>query len=452
MTENKIIFPKDFVWGGATASYQVEGAWNEDGKSENIWDRFSHTPGNVLNNDSGDIACNHYHLWQNDINLMKSLNLKAYRFSTSWARILPDGTGRANQAGIDFYNKLVDGLLEAGIEPYLTLYHWDLPQVLQDKGGWPQRMIVDAFCEYTNVVSKALGDRVKNWITINEPWVIAYLGYKKGVHAPGHKDLHEALAASHHLLLAHGKSVPLIRQNSPGAKAGITLNLIPQETASPSQADRKAATWADGYINRYFLDPLTNRGYPMDMVESFADPMQFVQSGDMDVIGVSTDFIGINYYTRNINRSQEISEKENEPVNNPLVGEMTEMKWEIYPKGLYNILCRLYFDYAFPAIYITENGASFADSVTAEGEVDDPARLSYIKSHLEMVYRAIQADVPVKGYFVWSLFDNFEWSFGYSKRFGIVFVDFETQKRIPKSSAKWYARVVKENSIKTSAL
>ena len=447
MSENKILFPKDFIWGSATASFQIEGAWDEDGKSENIWDRFSHTPGKVLNNDNGDVACDFYHRWQADIKLMKELNLKNYRFSTSWARILPLGTGKINQPGIDFYNKIVDGLLEAGIEPYLTLYHWDLPQILQDKGGWPDRMIVDAFCGYADVVSKTLGDRVKNWITINEPWVVAFVGYQFGEHAPGHKDTFEALAATHHLLLAHAKSVPVIRSNSPDSKVGITLNLTPQEAASNSLADKMAATWTDGWINRLFLDPLYGRGYPSDIVEGFSESMEFVQPGDMRTITVPTDFLGVNYYTRSINRSDKISEEENEPVSNPVVGEMTEMQWEVYPKGLYNLLCRLHFDYSVPAIFITENGAAFADTVSENGEVDDPPRLSYIKGHLKMIHRAIQADVPLKGYFVWSLFDNFEWAFGYTKRFGIVHVDFETQKRIPKSSAKWYSKVIKENSL-----
>ncbi|MBI5952850.1 MAG: beta-glucosidase [Chloroflexi bacterium] len=437
-------FPKGFVWGAATASYQIEGAWDEDGKGESIWDRFSHTPGCVQDGDTGDIACDHYHRWHDDVKLMKDLGLKAYRFSIAWTRVLPEGRGRVNQMGIDFYSQLVDALLAEKIEPWVTLYHWDLPQVLQDEGGWASRMIVDAFVEYTDVVTRALGDRVKNWITLNEPWVSAFVGYRDGRHAPGHTNLNEAIAGSHHLLLSHGRSVPVIRANCANANVGITLNLTPQEPASPSMADRKAATWTDGYINRFFLDPLVGRGYPQDIVNGHGNAMEFIQPGDMEVIAVPVDFVGVNYYTRNIARAENVSEAENEPRTVIRGDEITEMDWEVYPKGLYNILGRLYFDYAFPAIYITENGAAFPDEVDADGQVDDPARLSYIKRHLEMVSQAIHADVPVKGYFVWSLFDNFEWGFGFSKRFGIVHVDYKTQKRTVKSSGRWYSRIIGE--------
>ena len=446
MDKKKFQFPKDFVWGAATASYQIEGAWNEDGKGESIWDRFSHTPGCVQDGDTGDIACDHYHRWHDDVKLMKELGLKAYRFSIAWPRILPEGCGKINRAGIDFYNRLVDALLGEKIEPWVTLYHWDLPQVLQDEGGWASRMIVDAFVEYADVVSRALGDRVKNWITLNEPWVSAFVGYEHGRHAPGHTNLNEAIAASHHLLLSHGQSVPVIRANSPKSNVGITLNLTPQEPASPSMADRKAATWVDGYINRFFLDPLVGRGYPQDIVTGFGKPMDFIQPGDMDTIAIPVDFVGVNYYTRNIARAENVSEEENEPRTVFRGDEITEMDWEVYPKGLYNILGRLYFDYNFPAIYVTENGAAFPDKVSPNGQVDDPARLSYIKHHLEMVSQAIDAGTPVRGYFAWSLFDNFEWAFGYSKRFGVVYVDYQTQQRIPKSSAKWYAQKIAENA------
>ncbi len=443
----KISFPPNFIWGAATAAYQIEGAWNEDGKGESIWDCFSHTPGKIEGEDTGDVACDHYHRWREDVALMRRLGLQAYRFSISWPRILPAGRGKINAAGIDFYSQLVDALLEAGIEPYVTLYHWDLPQPLQDQGGWPARMIVDAFVEYTDVVSRALGDRVRNWITLNEPWVSAFVGYRDGRHAPGHTDLGEAIAASHHLLLAHGQAVPVIRDNCPDADVGITLNLSPQEPASPSIADRKKATWMDGYINRWFLDPLVGRGYPQDMVKSFGSAMEFVQAGDLDTISRPVDFMGVNYYTRNIARADDVSEEDNKQRTVFRGDEITEMDWEVYPEGIYNILGRLHFDYAFPSIYITENGAAFPDKVGPDGQVDDPARLSYVKRHLEMVHRAIHVGVPVKGYFVWSLFDNFEWGFGYSKRFGIVYVDCQTQQRIPKSSAKWYRQVIRENAV-----
>jgi beta-glucosidase len=444
---NTQFFPKDFVWGAATASYQIEGAWDEDGKGESIWDRFSHTLGKVDNGDTGDVACDHYHRWGEDIALMKDLGLNAYRFSVAWPRVLPQGSGAVNQMGIDFYSQLVDALLEISIEPFVTLYHWDLPQALQDQGGWPARMIVDPFLEYADVISNALGDRVKNWTTFNEPWVSAFVGYAEGRHAPGHMDINEALAAAHHLMVAHGRAVPVIRENCADANVGIVLNLTPQEPASPSQADRKTATWVDGYINRWFLDSLVGRGYPQDMVNSYGNAMEFVQPGDMEAIAIPLDYLGINYYTRGIARSEDIREEDNLPPSVTRGEEITEMDWEVYPKGLYNMLGRLHFDYNFPAIYITENGAAFPDRVSPDGQVDDPARLSYIKRHLEMTHKAIQIGVPVKGYFAWSFLDNFEWAFGYTKRFGIVYVDYETQKRIPKSSAQWYRRLIRENTI-----
>ena len=443
--DKKIIqFPKDFVWGAATASYQIEGAWNEDEKGESIWDRFSHTPGKVQDGDTGDMACDHYHRWEDDLKMIKQLGLKAYRFSTAWPRVLPNGTGTVSEAGLDFYSKLVDGLLKLDVEPYITLYHWDLPQKLQDKGGWPARDIVDAFVEYADLVSRVLGDRVKNWITFNEPWVSAFVGYYYGAHAPGHKSQHEALSAAHHLLLAHGNAVPVIRRNSPDSNVGITLNLTPQVPASPSVADRTAANWVDGHINRWFLDPLVGRGYPQDMVNDYGDEMAFVQPGDLEVASVPVDFIGINYYHRNVVRSEKVSEADNAP-RTVFSGDVTEMGWEVHPESLYKMLGRLYFDYDFPAIYITENGAAYVDEVSADGEVHDPKRVSYYVRHLEQVHRAIEAGIPMKGYFAWSLMDNFEWAYGYSKRFGLVYVDYQTHQRIMKDSAKWYQAIIEKN-------
>ncbi|KAA3643528.1 MAG: beta-glucosidase [Chloroflexi bacterium] len=440
-------FPKDFLWGAATASYQIEGAWNEDGKGESIWDRFSHTPGKVDNGDTGDVACDHYHRWQEDIVLMKDISLQAYRFSISWPRVLPSGHGEINQKGIDFYSQLVDALLEAGIEPYVTLYHWDLPQVLQDEGGWPARNVVEPFCQYTQAVSKALGDRVNNWITFNEPFVSAFIGYEEGRHAPGHTDLHEALAASHHLLLSHGQAVPIIRNNSPDAQVGITLNLHPAMAASDSEADKATEAFDDGRINRWFLDPIAGRGYPQDMVDIYGDGMGFVQAGDLDQIAAPIDFLGMNYYMRQISRSTDIPEEENAPRKIYRRDETTEMGWEVYPEGIYDMLLRLGSDYDFLAIYITENGAAFPDKVNYDGQVEDPQRLSYIKCHLAMVLKAIQEGVPVQGYFAWSLLDNFEWAYGYAKRFGLIYVDYETQQRILKTSAKWYGQVIRANGI-----
>ena len=305
-------FPDKFTWGTATSSYQIEGAWQEDGKGESIWDRFCHTPGKVFNGDTGDIACDHYHRWSDDIKLMKDIGVNAYRFSISWPRIFPSGYGAINQAGIDFYSQLVDGLLYNGIKPFVTLYHWDLPQKLQDQGGWPSRKIVDHFAAYADIVSRTLGDRVKDWITLNEPWVSAFVGYLDGRHAPGHTDLGEALTAAHHLLLSHAKAVPVIKQNSPNSNVGITVNLTPSEPASLSNADRKASNWSDGYINRWFLDALVGRGYPQDIVNGFSVSMDFIKSGDMELISEPVDFIGVNYYTRNIARADNLAEDENE--------------------------------------------------------------------------------------------------------------------------------------------
>jgi beta-glucosidase len=445
--DNPLSFPDGFKWGAATAAYQIEGAWDEDGKGESIWDRFCHTSGKIAHGDTGDIACDHFHRWQEDVRFMKELGLKAYRFSISWPRLLPKGSGEANRAGLDFYNHLIDALLNAGIEPFATLYHWDLPQQLQEKGGWPARRMVDAFAEYTDLVTRALGDRVKQWITLNEPYVSAFIGYQEGRHAPGHTDLHEAVAASHHLLLSHGRAVPIIRRNCPGAQVGISLNLHPQVPASPSAADRQAAWQMDGVINRWFLDPLSGRGYPEDMIRAYADPMKFIRAGDLQTIGIPIDFLGVNYYMRGIARSSGIPESENAPRTVFPYDEITDMGWEVYPEGLFRMLGRLHFAYDFPAIYITENGAAFPDRVDPDGQVDDPERLSYLQRHLEMVHRAVSVGIPVQGYFAWSLLDNFEWGYGYSKRFGLIYVDYPTQKRIPKASSRWYQKVIQQNAI-----
>jgi beta-glucosidase len=441
---NRIAFPSDFVWGAATAAYQIEGGWNEDGKGESIWDRFSHTPGKVAEGHTGDIACDHYHRWREDVSLMKDLGLKAYRFSISWARVLPDGRGRINQPGLDFYSRLVDELLRAGITPYATLYHWDLPQPLQDADGWPERDVIGAFCEYAEAVSRALGDRVRHWMTINEPHIISFLGYLDGVHAPGHTSQDEMLAAAHHVLLAHGMAVPIIRANSWDAQVGIAIDHYPQIPASESEADRSAALLQDGVLNRWFLDPLDGKGYPQDIVAHYHSNMEFVQAGDLQTMAAPIDFLGINYYFRYLVRSKEIPEAQNMPPTEFTTGEFTDMGWEVYPQGAYKLLKRLQADYHFPAFYFTENGAACPDQPDAAGKVDDPARVSFIQRHLEQMHQAILEGVPLRGYFVWSLLDNFEWAFGYTKRFGIVYVDYPSQKRIPKTSAKWYRQVIAE--------
>jgi beta-glucosidase len=440
-------FPENFVWGVATSAYQIEGAWKEDGKGESIWDRFCHTPGNIENGDTGDVACDHYHRWREDVTLMASLGIPAYRFSISWPRILPSGKGKVNQAGLDFYNALVDGLLEAGIEPYITLYHWDLPQALQDRGGWPARDTAKAFAEYTHVVTRHLGDRVRNWMTLNEPHVSAFVGYLQGRHAPGHKDMDEMIAASHHLLLAHGLGVAALRANVPDANAGIVLNLYPVHTASPSEADEEAAQMVDGAVNRWYLDPVSGRGYPEDVVDNFGRKMDFVFEGDLEKIAAPLDFLGINYYFRIIARSEEIPERENAPRTLSPSNDMTETGWEIYPHGLYEILDRIRREYTFPSLVITENGAALDDHLDTSGKVDDPDRIRFVGSHLRAAARAIQDGIPLRGYFHWTFTDNFEWGHGFSKRFGLVYTDYETLERIPKSSAYWYRDVISKNQV-----
>jgi beta-glucosidase len=352
-----------------------------------------------------------------------------------------------NSKGLDFYSKLVDGLLAATIEPFVTLYHWDLPQALQDRGGWPARPVAEAFVEYADLMTRGLGDRVKHWITLNEPFVSAVVGHLEGRHAPGHCSLGEALAAAHHLLLAHGWAVPVVRHNVPGARVGIALNLTGQIPASPSIADRAAAWQGDGFVNRWFLDPISARGYPADIVAHYGHPMDFVQAEDLEAIAVALDFLGVNYYTRNIVRSSEVAEADNAPRTVLPKPNRTEMGWEVCPEGLYDILGRLHLDYHFPALYVTENGAAYRDEVGQDGSVHDPNRVAYLKEHFKAAARAIAAGVPLRGYFVWSLLDNFEWGHGYSKRFGLVYVDYPTQRRVLKSSAHWYSRVIGAHNV-----
>lgn len=449
---NKINFPNDFLWGAATASYQIEGAWDKHGKGESTWDRFTHTPGRILNNDNGDVADDHYRLWKKDIGLMKKLGLQAYRFSVSWPRVLPGGRGKVNRKGLDFYSRLVDGLLKADIKPFVTLFHWDTPQVLEEEGGWAERSTAEAYVEYTDVLTRALGDRVKNWITHNEPAVVAWLGYGTGVHAPGLTDFRLSVRAAHHLLLSHGWAVPVIRGNSPESEAGITLNIGWKVPASNSFADRDLARQDDGRWFRWFADPVYGRGYPSDVVEDFRsigvlpNGLDFVQEGDLKAIAVSTDFIGLNYYARNISRAAEADNDPQIVFPQPQTPEnWTEMPWENYPDGLTGVLGRVYFNYSPLKLYITENGASYSTPPDEKGSIPDVHRTDYLRTHFVAMHRALQAGVPLAGYFVWSLLDNFEWSFGYSQRFGIVWVDYETQKRTLKDSAKWYKKVIRKN-------
>lgn len=431
-------FPNDFIWGCATSSYQIEGAWNQDGKGESIWDRFSHTPGKVTDGDTGDVAIDHYDLWESDIRIIKELGFGAYRFSISWPRVLPKGKGKINQKGLDFYSKLIDGLLKLDITPFVTLYHWDLPQALQDDGGWTNREITNAFMEYADVMSRALGDRVKFWATFNEPMVISQLGYLTGEHAPGHTDLNESLLAAHHVLLSHGKTIPIIKANVEDAQVGIVLNLNIYTPASQSYLDRSAARLEDGIANRWFLDPLAGRGYPGDVTTHYDLPLDYIADDDLEVICRPIDFLGINYYTRYIIRSSGGAAEENLPITESQNDLVTEMDWEVYPQGIYQILTRVQHNYDFPELYITENGAAFADDPPEDGKVNDPLRIDYFREHIRTIRQAIEHGVNLKGYFAWSLFDNFEWGHGYSKRFGIVYVDFDDQVRTLKDSALWF--------------
>lgn len=455
----KLVFPKDFIWAAATASYQVEGAWSEDGKGESVWDRFSHTPGKIKNGDTGDVAVDHYHRFRDDVALMADLGLDAYRFSISWPRILPNGRGQINQSGLDFYSRLVDALLDKNIEPFITLFHWDLPQVLQDEGGWPKRSTAEAFVEYTDVVTRHLGDRVSQWITHNEPAVVANLGYLMGIHAPGiNGDSLATMRSAHHLLLSHGWAVPVIRANCKNAQVGIVLNMGYTPTASASLADRHEQLQSDGLWVRMYLDPLYGRQYPADVMASLKEQGAFdianndlIQPGDMESIETPMDFLGVNYYSRRIVRSSAIPESENLPITLPSLPKTAlnwmETGWENYAPGLLQVLGRISFEYQASKIYITENGASYSTSPDANGKIADVERKHYLQEHLRAAYQAIQLGIPLAGYFVWSLFDNFEWSEGYSQRFGIVWVNYQTQQRILKDSAIWYRDVIKSNAL-----
>ncbi len=449
-----IQFPAGFTWGVATASYQIEGGATEGGRGASIWDVFSDTPGKVANGDSGDVACDHYHRWQSDIGLIKALNVSAYRFSAAWSRIFPSGRGTVNQQGIDFYSRLVDGLLAEGITPYITIYHWDLPQALQDQGGWLRRGIVDDFGAYTDALSRALGDRVKHWITFNEPWVFTWLGYTAGVHAPGQVSDNPAtaLAASHHMHLAHGDAVNILRANVTDAQVGITCNLTHTYPATATPTDMEAAARYDGFQNRWYLDPVFRGEYPADMAQFYAEHMPDIQPGDMRRMGQPIDFLGVNYYFRHVVEDAGTHTPKPGDLDSILrvrmerpEGEYTAMGWEVYPDGLYELLKRLHSDYSPRAIYITENGAAYPDTVTTDPDgtkrVHDDRRVAYLQAHFEAAKRAVDEGVPLAGYFVWSLMDNFEWAFGYEKRFGIYYVDYATQERILKDSGRYLAAV-----------
>ena len=419
----------------AGSAYQVEGAVAEDGRGESIWDRFVAVPGAIANGDTGVVACDSYHRFGDDVRLMRELGIGAYRFSVSWPRILPDGRGRVNPAGLDFYDRMVDELLAGGIEPYVTLYHWDLPQALEESGGWPARGTVDAFAEYVEVVASRLGDRVPNWITQNEPWVVSWLGYGLGEHAPGRRSDTDALAAAHHVLLAHGRAAEVLRRDVPEARVGVTVDLYPMYPLTEADADIAAARLLDGSRNRWFLEPVLGLGYPSDMLEHYESKLPRIEDGDVRTIGARLDFLGVNYYSRTVVRA---GSDPASPVAVDVPGaERTEMGWEVYPDGLKDLLVRLHRDYTLPDVYITENGAAYSDA-RHNGSVPDQQRISYVERHLAALGDAISEGVPVRGYFLWSLLDNFEWAFGFSRRFGIVYVDFDTLERVPKDSFAWY--------------
>lgn len=460
-------FPPGFVWGAATASYQIEGAVTEDGRGPSIWDTFSHTPGKVRHGDTGDVACDHFHRLDEDLDLIAELGIDSYRFSIAWPRIQPDGKGPANSAGLDFYRRLVGGLRDRGIKPAATLYHWDLPQALEDAGGWRVRDTSYRFAEYAALCVESLGDQVGMWITLNEPWCSSWLGHAYGYHAPGHRDLGAALAANHHLLLGHGLAVEALRAST-SAPVGITLNLANVRSASQHEDDLRAARLVDGVSNRLFLDPIFRAQYPVDMVEHFEGQMPTIEEGDLTEISRTLDFLGINYYQPTLVGSRDrIAEHRNAgylvDISRPAtivdeslrsVGmhrpgvDRTPMEWEIEPDSLRELLVNVRENYTELPIYITENGCANDDYVAPDGGIHDEERTRYLIGHIGAVHDAISAGVDVRGYFVWSLMDNFEWSEGYSRRFGITWVDYDSGRRVPKDSFRFYQGVASSNSVR----
>lgn len=446
----KIQFSDDFVWGVSTASYQIEGGVKEGGRGETIWDRFSHIPGRVLHSDNGDMACDCYHRVQEDIALLKELGVKAYRFSIAWSRIFPRGYGEVSKEGLAYYRELIDGLNEAGIVPYVTLYHWDLPQKLQDEGGWCNRKTAEHFRDFCKVVFTEFGEKVHHWITLNEPWVVSFVGHYQGDMAPGMHDFSAALQTAHVQLLGHGMVVQLFRSMGLEGEIGLTLNLCPKEPLTDKAEDLAAAERHDGYANRWFLDPVYFGTYPEDMwkwYENRGVTMPEILDKDMELISVPVDFLGFNYY----NIDYTVDDKNVWPIEfatgfsggNP----MTHYQMPVIPEGLYKILIRLHKDYHPSKIYITENGASYQEHPDRNGQILDEARIDYIYTHLEMAHKAMEEGVPLAGYFVWSLFDNFEWATGYENQFGLVYVDRKTQKRIKKKSFDWFRQVMEKGGL-----
>jgi beta-glucosidase len=446
--------PPGFTWGAATAAYQIEGAAADDGRGPSIWDTFAHTPGNVVGGDTGDVACDHFHRYGDDVALMRDLGLGAYRLSVSWPRIHPDGGPRVEQRGLDFYRRLVDALLESGIEPWLTLYHWDLPQPLEDRGGWPARDTAYRFADFAATVHGALRDRVTKWTTLNEPWCSAFLGYSSGVHAPGRREPEVSLSATHHLLLGHGLALEALRDNDSRAQVGVTLNAFDVHAVSGADADVDAARRIDGLHNRLFLDPVLLGRYPADVLADLAPlgDQEFIRPEDLPRIGAPIDHLGVNYYhalyVAGDGGPEEATDIRGRPSSYPNADRVrfvrtgrpvTSVGWEVDGDGLGRLLHRIHDDYPSVPIVITENGAAYDDELSPDGTVEDQARLDYLEQHISAVATAAEEGVPVTGYFAWSLLDNFEWAEGFAKRFGIVYVDFETQQRVVKASGHWYA-------------
>lgn len=449
-------FPPDFLWGAATSAYQVEGAVHEDGRAPSVWDRFSSVPGATYQGETGEIAADHYHHMEEDVALMAELNLNAYRFSLSWPRILPQGTGAVNERGLDFYDRLVDALLARGIRPLATLYHWDLPVALQDRGGWLNRDTAYAFADYAEVVARRLGDRVEWWLTHNEPWCSAYLGFALGIHAPGLRDQQLAVKAGHLILLSHGLSVPRLRAHlSSQAQVGIALDFYPVYAADDRPETLLAVKQADTFRNRWFLDPLFRGSYPGNLFTDLGVIPPPIHADDFSIISTPIDFLGVNYYSRMLVRGSEdpanIAEQtvpfhNYEAIERIPGASYTEMGWEIFPDGLANILTRIHREYAPKALVVTESGAAFDDHLEGNNHIHDLQRIDFLRAHIQTVARVILQGVPIKGYIVWSFLDNFEWSEGYRKRFGLVYVDYPTQRRIIKDSGRWYAAFVASQS------
>ena len=433
------LFPPDFLWGVSTAAYQIEGATLEDGRAPSTWDYFATLPGKVYAGETGEVATDHYHRMPQDVALMADLGLKSYRFSIAWSRVLPTGVGPINARGLDFYERLVDALLEHKITPFVTLYHWDLPMTLHERGGWLNRDTAYAFADYAEMMAARLGDRVDHWVTHNEPWCNAFLGYGTGFHAPGLEDMQSAINAGHHLLLAHGLALPRLRAlTSPTAQVGITLNVSPVYAADAQAPTLQGVEHKDVIQNRWFLDPLFKAHYPETLFSSLGVQAPPMEADDMALISAPIDFLSINYYSRAVIRGS-TQNASYEEVNAIEGSEYTAMNWEVYPSGLTDILVRLHHDYAPPRLMVTENGAAFPDVWDGEHEINDSRRLDYLRSHIRAVGDAIAQGVPVHGYYIWSLLDNYEWTEGYSKRFGIVYVDYASQRRIIKKSGHWYA-------------